>query len=271
MMRYAIPASVLLMFVAGCTGDDDCQANDAGMCIDSEDSPEGKAGGGANKPLRPGVVQLDPDDGEGGDGEAGDDEGGTGGRNSGSGGSGGSGGSSGGTDTGEGYGDAVAELYDELCGCLEMDIDSCTLTTADQRSCEAEAAAAATGAAAEWLGCVTDFLDGQTSCIAASQCDEAALSECDLIADQSDDPFAAACGEPPQAVSDAVVECTPEGGGPTCSVDPSWICDYEVDCPDGSDEVDCPPPFMCDGEALPPGWVCDGEADCSDGSDEEDC
>jgi hypothetical protein len=256
------------MIVAGCPGDDDdCEANDAGMCIEEDDSSDGKAGRGSNKPLRPGVIQIDPDDGEGGDGEAGNDEGGSGGRS----GSGGSGGSSGGTDTGEGYGPAVADLYDELCGCLDMDIDSCTLTTAEQRSCEAEAAEAATGAAAEWLGCVTDFLNDQTACITASACDEAALSECDLIADQSDDPFAAACGEPPQAVSDAVVECAPEGAGPTCSIDPSWVCDGEPDCPDGSDEVGCPPPFECDGEAIPASWVCDGVEDCSDGSDEADC
>lgn len=53
-----------------------------------------------------------------------------------------------------------------------------------------------------------------------------------------------------------------------------WRCDAQVDCKDGSDEANCPPPdcksdhFSCDGvRCLPIDYRCDGQEDCKDKSD----
>lgn len=55
-------------------------------------------------------------------------------------------------------------------------------------------------------------------------------------------------------------------------LDPFSKCDGFQDCADNSDELGCPPPFMCgDGSQISPDWQCDGEFDCEDGSDEAGC
>lgn len=57
-----------------------------------------------------------------------------------------------------------------------------------------------------------------------------------------------------------------------------FVCDYEKDCNDGSDETLCKPSKCKDNEftcankrCISKKWVCDKENDCRDGSDERDC
>jgi hypothetical protein len=59
-------------------------------------------------------------------------------------------------------------------------------------------------------------------------------------------------------------ECM-DGSG---SIRESWVCDFEEDCLDGSDEVACVHYSCPDGTPVPDADLCDGTSDCADGSDE---
>ena len=72
--------------------------------------------------------------------------------------------------------------------------------------------------------------------------------------------------------------CTPDEF--TCDngncIQKKWLCDFEDDCGDGSDERKCPKnkcdpdnDFACgDGYCITKRWRCDGDLDCPDTTDE---
>ncbi|XP_042234600.1 low-density lipoprotein receptor-like [Homarus americanus] len=75
--------------------------------------------------------------------------------------------------------------------------------------------------------------------------------------------------------SPEVLGCRDETGVCMC-VDKHLVCNGEVDCPGGEDEVDCSPnqctEFMCgSGRCVEKGRLCDGFDDCGDDSDEVLC
>ncbi|OWK11616.1 hypothetical protein Celaphus_00003421, partial [Cervus elaphus hippelaphus] len=65
-------------------------------------------------------------------------------------------------------------------------------------------------------------------------------------------------------------------GGGQC-IPRTYVCDHEIDCEDGSDELSCSTTckgneFTCpNGICIAQGWVCDGEGDCVDNADEDGC
>ena len=108
---------------------------------------------------------------------------------------------------------------------------------------------------------------------ALNSCEDEAFLNCSSIVENqscslADDSFSTTVG----------VQCFGQEPPFMCAngqeVPGEYVCDFDDDCGDGSDEVgDCPPGFMCaNGEEINPLWVCDSDDDCGDNSDEEaDC
>lgn len=87
----------------------------------------------------------------------------------------------------------------------------------------------------------------------------------------------AMCVAPPKdALSQEAIQCNMIPAAMCASgeaIPETWLCDYNGDCKDLSDELGCPASFMCmDGKEFIPGhYKCNGASDCADASDEASC
>lgn len=123
------------------------------------------------------------------------------------------------------------------------------------------------------LECATPVQATLLACVDGVDC----VMELDAFSECLDAYFMAIqmCAGPPKAaLAEVALVC--EGMPPfMCgsgeSIPEGWVCNLEVDCMDGSDEMNCPT-FMCrDGTEIPLSYKCDGFPDCADQSDEADC
>lgn len=171
---------------------------------------------------------------------------------------------------------AEAKVVEYICGCAVEsgaypDVATClkTLGTSPQDSACYCDVSAMDPANAAFFACDLEAKEKFAVCYMSTKCSDDVAQDVCLDAYTDVD-----CGSLSKATS-GKLELNCEMAPPAMcmsgeTIPPSWVCDMEKDCMDGSDEVDCF--FTCgDGMMIPKEFKCDGGKDCADGSDEANC
>jgi hypothetical protein len=128
------------------------------------------------------------------------------------------------------YEDALRALDAAFCECGGG--TDCSATGAEELACTRGLIAEHEGRFHDDLACGIDNVRGLAACLRTSGCDVIDVSTC---GGQLPD-----CRDLPDEVQQEFDACSPEfecENGET--IEQSWVCDGEADCPSGEDENDC--------------------------------